>query len=59
MYAKPLRERGIALVKVQQETKSIKSSLIKTNIEKERLMAEIKSRDEKIKQLEQENASLK
>lgn len=54
-----MRERGIALVKVQQETNSIKSSLIKTNIEKERLMAEIKSRDEKIKQLEQENASLK
>lgn len=59
VYAQPLADVSHSLNQSQQETSKIKSNLESVKTEKTTLVKEVETKDAKILQLEQENASLK
>ena len=58
-HADSINEAQQAIVKSQQETSKHKAQLEEVSSEKQKLQNEVKLRDEKIQQLEKENAELK
>ena len=58
-YAQPLEQVSHSLVKTQEEASKTLTQLEKEQSEKAKLHSEVQVREQKITQLEQENAELK
>ena len=59
VYAQPLKQTSHSLVKTRQEVSKTLTQLEKEQLEKTKLHNEVQVREQKITQLEQENAELK